>query len=50
MDTLFATKKPGKSTGQKICCQIFVTDKGFVYFVPMKSKSDVLKAVKQFAK
>ncbi len=28
----------------------FVTDKGFVYVVPMKKKSEVLLAVKQFAK
>jgi hypothetical protein len=27
-----------------------VTDKGFVYVVPMKSKSEVLQAVKEFAK
>ena len=28
----------------------FVTDKGFVYVVPMRTKSEVLQAVKQFAK
>ena len=50
MDTFFATKKAGKSTRQNICCQLFVTDKGFVYVVPMQSKSHVLQAVKQFAK
>jgi hypothetical protein len=27
-----------------------VTEKGFVYIVPMKSKSEVLQAVKEFAK
>ena len=27
-----------------------MTDKGFIYVVPMKSKSEVLLAVKQFAK
>ena len=50
MDTFFATAKSGKSTRQNICCQIFVTDRGFIYVVPMKSISDVLQAVQQFAK
>ena len=30
--------------------QLFVTDKGFVYVVPLRTKGDVLRAVKQFAK
>jgi hypothetical protein len=50
MDTFFATKKAGKSSRGDSCCQLFVTDKGFVYVVPMKSKSEVLQAVKEFAK
>ena len=50
MDTFFATKKAGKSSRKNTCCQLFVTDKGFVYVVPMKSKGEVLQAVKQFAK
>ncbi len=50
MDTFFATKKAGKSTRGNTCCQLFVTDKGFVYVVPMKRKIEVLLAVKQFAK
>jgi hypothetical protein len=50
MDTFFATKKAGKSSRGHTCCQRFVTDKGFVYVVPMKSKGEVLLAVKQFAK
>lgn len=50
MDTFFATKSAGKSSRGHSCCQLFVTDKGFVYVVPMKSKSEVLQAVKQFAK
>jgi hypothetical protein len=50
MDTFFATKKAGKSTRNNTCCQLFVTDKGFVYVVPLKSKANVLDAVKQFAK
>ena len=32
------------------CCQLFVTDKGFIYIVPMRRKSLVLQAIKQFAK
>ena len=33
-----------------MCCQLFITDKGFVYMVPMRRKSEVLQAIKQFAK
>jgi hypothetical protein len=50
MDTFFATKKAGKASRGNACCQLFVTDKGFVYVVPMKKESEVLQAVKQFAK
>lgn len=50
MDTFFASKKASKSSRGHSCCQLFVTDKGFVYVVPMSSKSEVLQAVKQFAK
>ena len=49
MDTLFATKKGGKSSCGNTCCQLFVTDKGFLHVVPMKRKSEVLMAVKMFA-
>ena len=50
MDTLFATKKDGQSSRGHTCCQLFVTDKGFIYVVPMRKKSEVLLAIKQFAK
>ena len=50
MDTFFATKKGGKSSRGHTCCQLFVTDKGFVYVVPMRRKSEVILAIKQFAK
>jgi transposase InsO family protein len=50
MDTFFATKKAGRSSRGNTCCQLFVTDKGFVYVVPMKTKGEVLQALKQFAK
>ena len=41
MDTFFATSKGGKSTRGHTCVQVFVTDKGFIYVVPMKKHSDV---------
>lgn len=51
MDTFFATKrKGGKSSRGHTCCQLFVTDKGFVYVVPMMRKGQVHLALKQFAK
>ena len=50
MDTFFATKKGGRSSRGHTCCQLFVTDKGFLYVVPMQKKSEVLQAIKQFAK
>jgi len=50
MDTFFATKKARKSSHKNTCCQLFVTDKGFVCVEPVRSKSEVLQAVKQFAK
>jgi hypothetical protein len=48
-DTFFVTKK-GKSNRGNTCMQIFVSDKGFVYVVPMTSKSEFLEALKMFAK
>jgi hypothetical protein len=50
MDTFFATKTAGKSSRGHSCCQLFLTDKGFVYVGPMRSKKEVFQAVKQFAK
>ena len=47
MDTFFATKKGGQSSRGHTCCQLFVTDKGFIYVVQMKKKSEVLLAIKQ---
>ena len=46
MDTFFATKKGGTSSWGNTCCQLFVTDKAFIYVVPMKRKSEVLSAIK----
>ena len=50
MDTFFATKTAKKSSRGYMCMQLFVTDKGFVYVIPMKSKVEVPQAVKAFAK
>ena len=50
MDTFFAAASSGKSTRGHTCMQLFVTDKGFVYVVPMSSKKEVPLALKQFAK
>ena len=50
MDTFFATKKGSTSSRGNTCCQLFVTDKGFIYVVPMKRKSEALAALKHFAK
>ena len=50
MDTFFATSKGGKSSRGHTCVQLFATDIGFIYVVPMKRKKEVLQAVKQFAK
>ena len=50
MDTFFASKKSGKSLRGFTMMQLFVTDKGYIFPVPMKSKSEVPHAVKLFAK
>ena len=50
MDTFFVTRKGGTSSQGNTCCQLFVSDKGFIYVVAMKQKSEVLLAIKQFAK
>ena len=48
-DTFFITNK-AKSTRGNMCMQLFVSDKGFVYVVPMKSKGESPTALKMFAK
>ena len=50
MDNFFVTKKAKKITRGNTCAQLFVTDKGFIYIVPMRRESDVLRAMNQFAK
>jgi len=50
MDTFFATQDGGKLSCGHMCCQLFVTDKGYVRVVPMKRKGEVLPAIKKFTK
>ena len=58
MDTFFVTRNTsGKKKGRRTtperghtCYQLFVTDKGSIYVVLMKSKKEVPQAVKQFYK
>ena len=50
MDTMFASKKFGKTLQGNTCMQLFVTDKGFVHVIPMKSKKEVPLALKEFFK
>ena len=50
MDTFFVTRKCGTSLQGNTCCQLFIMDMGFIYVVPMKQESEVLLAIKQFAK
>ena len=48
--TFFATKKSTKSTRGNTCCQIFVTDKSLVHVEPLRKRSDLIRALKSFAK
>ena len=50
MDTFFSTKTGGKSSRGNNFCQLFVTDKVFVYIFLMESKSEVLQAVSNLPK
>ena len=45
IDTFFSTKKAKKSLRGNTCYQLVVIDKGFIYVVPIKSKSEVLQAM-----
>ena len=49
-DTFFSTKEAKKSSRGNTYCQNFVTGKGFIYVVPMKSKGLLPQAMKQYAK
>ena len=48
-DTMFATPK-AKSTQGYTCCQVFVSDKGFVAVYPMKSQAEFQTALHWFCK
>jgi len=48
-DTFFVTRRATSSRGHT-CMQLFVSDKGFVFVVPMKSKGEFLDAFKMFTK
>ena len=48
-DTMFATPK-AKSTRSFTCCQVFVSDKGFVAVYPMKSQDEFQTALHWFCK
>ena len=50
MDAFCDTRKYGKSPIGHTCFQIFVTEKGFLYDVPMNSTGDGIKDAKQFPK
>ena len=50
MDTMFVTGKFGHTTRSNTCLQLFVTDKGFVFICPLKTKGDVPYALKLFFK
>ena len=50
MDTFFATARANKLPQGNTCCQLFVTDKGYVYVVPMAKQLEVIQALQQFAK
>ena len=49
MDTFFVMAKAVLSR-KNTCMQLFVSDVGFMYVYPMKSKSEIPLAVKAFAK
>ena len=48
-DTMFATPA-AKSPRQNTCCQVFVSDKGFVAVYPMKSQEEFTTALHWFCK
>ena len=48
-DTMFATPA-AKSPRQNTCCQVFVSDKGFVAVYPMKSQEEFQTALHWFCK
>jgi len=49
-DTMYANEKKAKSTRGNTCAQVYASDFGFVYFVPMKAERDLAKSHKQLFK
>jgi hypothetical protein len=49
MDTAYVTSAAKSSRGS-ICAQLFVFDRGFIAFYPMKKQQELYLAVKQFTK
>lgn len=49
-DTMFASKKIGPSFRGNTCMQVFVTDKGYLKVIPMRTKSQVPQSYKLFFK
>ncbi len=50
MDTFFATGKVGKTSRGFTMMQLFVSDKGYVFVVPMTSRTEIPSSVKMFCK
>ena len=50
MEKFFYLRDSWKLSNGNTCCRLFVTDKGFMYVVPIKPKKEVIQAVKQFPK
>ena len=48
-DTMFSTPK-AKSTRQNVCCQVFVSDEGYVAVYPMKSQAEFPTVLHWFCK
>ena len=49
MDMLLEAKEGGKSSKHHRCCKLLVTDKCFVYVVPVQVRKELMFSVKQFA-
>lgn len=50
MDTMFASSKSGATTRGNKCLQLFVTDRGFVFVCPLRTRSDMHHALRLFFK
>ena len=48
MGTIFSTRGAGNSSQGHYFCQLFVTDKGLIYVVPMEYKKEATQYFKNF--